>query len=75
MGFYVKRVKPNGDRAMTGPIRSRPQAEKEAQSWRDIGHSATIVEKGDSDLKAISKEMEGRRKRNVESGFAPRKVR
>jgi hypothetical protein len=73
MGFYVKRINPNGNRAITGPIRSRAQAEKEAASWRDMGHSVTIVEKGDPDLKPISKEMAARRQHNVDVGYAPRK--
>jgi hypothetical protein len=37
MTHFVKRVRPDGSVAWTGPIRSPRQAEREAQAWRESG--------------------------------------
>ena len=41
--FYVRRLTPLGRLGWTGPIRSRRQAEREAQAWRDAGWFADVL--------------------------------
>ena len=41
--FYVRRLTPLGRLGWTGPIRSRRQAEREAQAWRDAGCLADVL--------------------------------
>lgn len=41
--FYVRRLTPLGRLGWTGSIRSRRQAEREAQAWRDAGWFADVL--------------------------------